>query len=151
MNTSQTTSRWLMRLGILLFFLALLTGLLLAGLSNPRMGSASHVAGMIAGTFLVVLGLILPKLRFSRAITIVVFWLAIYGSYVAWATRLAAAVWGAGSSLMPISGLGKTGTPFQEGIIMFGAMSLALVMIVMCILVFWGLRGTDESRSKDAS
>ena len=150
-RTEQTTSRWLMRLGVLLFFLGLLTGLFTPGLSNPRMGSSSHVVAMMGGTFLVVLGLILPKLRFSRVTMIVMFWLAIYGTYVGWATRLVAAAWGAGGAMMPVTGLGKTGTPLQEGIVKFGAISLVPVLLLMCLIVLWGLRGADEPKLKEAS
>ena len=153
MNESRAkqTARWLLRLGMILFLVALLTGLLTPGLKNPRMASSSHVVGLIGGTFLVALGLILPKLRLSWALTVVMFWLAVYGVYIGWATRLAAAAWGAGGSMMPIAGMGMRGTPLQEGLVMFGAMSLIPVLLAMSVIILWGLRGTDAPPGQGAS
>jgi len=147
-RTRQTASRWLLRLGMVLFFVALLTGLLIPGLKNPRMGSSSHVVGLIGGTFLVVVGFLQPKLRLSPAPTIVVFWLAVYGAYVGWATRLAAAVWGAGGSMFPVTGNGLRGTPLQEGLVTFGALSLVPVLLIMSLMILWGLRGAETPQGQ---
>lgn len=64
--TRQITSRRLMRLGVILFILGLLTGLAIPMLTNPRMGLSSHLEGVMNGTFLLVLDLICNKLRLSR-------------------------------------------------------------------------------------
>lgn len=145
--TEQTTSRRLIRLGILLFFLGLLSGLVVPMLSNPRMGLSSHLEGVMNGSFLVILGLIWSKLRLSRMTMITTFRLAIYGAYVNWATTLAGAAWGAGNSMMPIAGMGHRGSPLQEGIINFGLVSFAIAILLTCVIVLWGLRGADEPKS----
>lgn len=147
--TEQISSRRLMRLGVLLFFLGLLSGLAVPMLSNPRMGLSSHLEGVMNGTFLVILGLIWSKLRLSRMTMLITFWLAIYGTYVNWATTLAAAAWGAGHSMMPITGMGHKGSPLEEGIINFGLVSLTLAMLLTCVIVLWGLRGADEPKSTE--
>jgi hypothetical protein len=134
---------------MLLFFLGLLNGLVVPMVSNPRMGLSSHLEGIMNGFFLVILGLIWSKLRLSRMTMLITFWLAIYGTYVNWATVLAAAAWGAGSSLMPIAGMGHEGSPLQEGIIKFGLVSITLAILLTCVIVLWGLRGADEPKSKD--
>ena len=54
--------RRLLRQGFLLFFLALLTGLVAYQLTNPRMGVAAHVEGVVNGLFLMVLGLAWQRL-----------------------------------------------------------------------------------------
>jgi hydroxylaminobenzene mutase len=149
--TEKTTSRWLIRLGVLLFFLGLLTGLFTPNLSNPRMGLTSHVIGLMSGTFLVILGLIWSKLRLSRTTMVITFWLAIYSTYASWAIRLAAAAWGAGGSILPMASLGHKGSPLQEGIIKIGILLLVPAMLLTCIIVLWGLRGVDESKSKGTS
>jgi hydroxylaminobenzene mutase len=113
------------------------------------MGLSSHLEGVMNGTFLVILGLIWSKLRLSRMTMLITFWLAIYGTYVNWATTLAAAAWGAGNSMMPIAGMGHKGSPLQEGIINFGLVSLALAMLLTCVIVLWGLRGADEPKSTE--
>jgi len=136
--------RRLIRCGILLFLLGLLTGLIVPALANPRMGLSSHLEGVMNGIFLVVLGLVWPRLRLSRAAQAIAFWLSVYGTFVNWAATLAAAAWGAGAPMMPIAGLGHEGTRVQEGIIAFGLVSLALAMIATSCIVLWGLRGADN-------
>jgi hydroxylaminobenzene mutase len=144
--TQQTTSRRLIRYGVLLLLLGLLSGLVVPMLSNPRMGLSGHLEGVMNGTLLVVLGLMWSRLRLSPMTMLVTFWLAIYGTYVNWATTLVAAAWGAGESMMPIAAMGHRGSPLQEGIIRFGLVSLAVAMLVTCVVVLWGLRGADERR-----
>jgi (hydroxyamino)benzene mutase len=149
--TEQTRSRQLIRLGVLLFFLGLIVGLIVPMLANPRMGLSSHLEGVMNGTFLVMLGLIWPRLRLSRLSLTITFWLAMYGTYINWATTLAAAALGAGQSMMPIAAAGHKGTPLQETIINFSLSSLALAMLMTCVIVLWGLRGTDEPISTEST
>jgi hydroxylaminobenzene mutase len=143
-HTGQKAGRRLIRYGILLFFLGLLAGLIVPMLANPRLGLSSHLEGVMNGTFLVVMGLIWPRLRLSRSTLTITFWLSMYGTYINWATTLAAAALGAGQSMMPIAAAGFMGTPPQETIIKFGLSSFALAMLITCVIVLWGLRGTDE-------
>jgi len=145
------TGRRLLRLGVLLFLLGLLTGLVVPMLANPRMGLSSHLEGVMNGIFLVVLGLLWPRLRLSRSASMIALCLALYGTYVNWATTLVAAAWGAGAPMMPIAGLDHQGTRLQEGVIAFGLVSLALAMIATCAVVLWGLRGADEPVSAESS
>ena len=49
----QTT---LFALGLILFLLGLITGLLVPVLKNPRMGLAGHLGGMTNGPFLIIAG-----------------------------------------------------------------------------------------------
>lgn len=140
----RNNGRYLIRYGILLFFLGLLTGLLVPMLTNPRMGLSSHLEGIMNGFFLVLLGLIWPRLRLSPSALNITFWLALYGTYVNWATVLIAAAWGAGGSMMPMAALGHKGSPIQEGIINFGLVSLSLTMLIICVIILWGLRGADD-------
>ena len=138
-------SRRLIRSGVLLFLLGLVTGLLVQMLANPRMALASHLEGVMSGMFLIILGLVWPKLRLGRSVLRAAYWLAIYGAFVNWATTLIAAAWAAGGSMMPMASLGQKGTPVQELIIAFGAVSLALAFLASCFLVLWGLRGEGET------
>jgi (hydroxyamino)benzene mutase len=151
-NSSQiqlVTARRLLRSGVLLVLLGLVTGLVVPVVSNPRMGLSSHLEGVMNGTFLVVLGLLWPKLRLSDRSLVTTFWLAIYSTYLNWATTLAAAVWGAGGSRMPIAAFGRKGTPLQETLVSLGLVSLAVGMLATCMIVLWGLRGADPNTSND--
>lgn len=123
----------LLQFGIFLFLLGLLTGLVVPQLTNPRMGLASHLEGIMNGMFLVLLGLLWPKIRLSQR------WLAIYGTFANWAATLIAADWGAGA-LMPLAAVGHQGTPSQEAVIDFLLWTLSMAMIAVSTLVLWGLR-----------
>ena len=48
----------LVRLGLILFLLGLITGLLIPVLENPRMGLSSHLEGTLNGMLLILFGLI---------------------------------------------------------------------------------------------
>ncbi len=126
--------------GILLFLFGLLTGFLIPALQNPRMGLSSHLEGTMNGMLLVLFGLIWPKLNLSDKTLRWGFVLALYGTFVNWGTTLLAAVWGAGSEMMPISGAGMTGTPFQEILIKFGLISLSVSIVAVSVLILLGLR-----------
>ncbi len=131
----------LLRLGVILFLLGLLTGFAVPMFVNPRMGLSSHLEGVINGIFLIALGLIWPKLRLGRGLQVAAFVLAVYGAFVNWGTTLLAGVWGAGETMMPLAGEGHEGTSGQELLISFGLLSLSLAMIVVSVIVLYGLRG----------
>ena len=95
----EKAGRRLLQLGMFLFLLGLLTGLVVPQLTNPRMGLASHLEGILNGIFLVLLGLLWPKIRLSHRWLTITFWLAIYGTFANWAATLIAADWGAGASM----------------------------------------------------
>jgi hydroxylaminobenzene mutase len=129
----------LLRLGVLLFLLGLLTGFVVPALANPRMGLSSHLEGLLNGIFLVLLGLVWPRLDLRRPLLVATFWAALYGAFANWAATLLAAVWGAGRS-MPISASGRAGTVAQERVLDFLLVSLSIAMVAVCCLVLWGLR-----------
>ena len=131
-------------LGVLLFFLGLIVGLIVPALANPRMGLSSHLEGVLNGMFLLVLGLIWPRLRLGPAAAATTYWLAIYGTFANWAATLLAAAWGAGRA-MPLAAGAQQGTPTQEAVIMGLLVSLSLAVIAVCGLVLWGLRRFDLS------
>jgi hydroxylaminobenzene mutase len=128
----------LLQLGIFLFLIGLLTGFVSPKLANPRMGLSSHLEGILNGFFLMLLGLLWPKLSLSQFWLALAFWLAIYGTFANWAATLLAAIWGAGAS-MPIAAVGHQGTPRQEIIIIFLLYTLSAAMVVVSVLVLWGL------------
>ena len=137
-------SHRLLQLGVLLFLFGLLTGFAIPMLENPRMGLSSHLEGVLNGIFLVVLGLLWPRLRLGRAASASAFWLALFGTFANWAATLLAAAWGAGRT-MPIAAGSHQGTAAQETLIMVLLFSLSAAMVAECGLVLWGLRGTPEA------
>jgi len=131
---------WLIRLGIILFLFGLLTGFIIPLMSNPRMGLSSHLEAILNGMFLMILGLIWPRLYLSDRLLILGFGLSVYASFVNWLTTFLAAVWGAGAIMMPIAGQQMQGKSWQELLIQFGLISLSLSVVTACGIVLWGLR-----------
>ncbi len=143
MDTEDGSSRQgqrLLQLGILLFLFALLVGLVVPTFAVPRLGLSTHLLGIMQGIFLMVMGLLWPRLRVTRAASRIGFLLAVYGCFAAWLANLSAAIWGAGSSMMPIAAGPAHGTSFQEGIIAIALRSAAVSLIAVSLLILWGLR-----------
>jgi (hydroxyamino)benzene mutase len=131
----------LLRWGIVLFLLGLLTGFLLGVVPNPRVALSSHLEGVMNGTVLMVLGLLWTRLRLGDKTLRAGFWLALFGTYVNWGTTLIAAFLGAGEKMMPIASKGHLGTDAQELLIAVGLISLSVAMVAVSVIVLYGLRG----------
>lgn len=93
--------------GMFLFLLGLLTGLVEQQFSNPRMGLAAHLEGVMNGIFLVALGAVWMEVRLSPRLKAGAYWSTLYGTYVNWAITTLAAGFGA-ASLSPITGAGHS-------------------------------------------
>lgn len=135
------TARLLLRLGVLLFLLGLVMGFAVPTLANPRMALSSHLEGVMNGLFLIVLGLLWPRLDLSPGWLRATFWLALFGTYANLVATFLAAAWGAGAEMMPIAARGQAGTAAQEGVIRAILMTLSVAILAACVLVFVGLLG----------
>lgn len=129
----------LLKLGILLFLFGLFTGFALPKFTNPRMGLSSHLEGVLNGIFLIALGLLWQRLNLSDTLLLIIFWLAVYGTFANWLATLLAAIWGAGS-MMPIAANGYQTSAGRENIVRFLLVTVGLTMASTCILVFIGLQ-----------
>ena len=139
----------LLQAGILLFLLALFVGLAVPRFAVPRLGLSAHLLGIMQGTFLMVSGLLWPRLRLTRSLSGLACGLAIYGCLAPWTANVCGAVWGAGGSMMPIAAGQARGSLIQEGAIRIGLMTGAASLIVAMMMILWGLRTPppDESSS----
>lgn len=133
------SNRRLMWLGMFLFLLGLITGFLETQFTNPRMGLAAHLEGVMNGTFLVALGAIWTQVKLSPVPKGVAYWASLYGTYANWGVTTLAAIFGTGA-LSPITASGRSARPWQESLITFGFMSVGLGIIFATILILWGLR-----------
>jgi (hydroxyamino)benzene mutase len=141
----ELAGRQLLRFGVVLFLLGLLTGLAVPATANPRMALASHVEGLMNGMFLLLLGLLWPKLVLSpRALTLA-FWFMVYGAYANWFATILAAILPAGAALMPLAGQGHSGSAAEEAVVKVLLVSLSILMIAGCGIVLVGLRRPAES------
>lgn len=134
---SKQYAEWLIFLGFLLFLLGLLLGFLVPLMTNPRMGLSAHLEGIMNGMFMIILGLIWSKLTLSDKWLSATYWLTIYGSFANVVAVSIGAFTGAGK-MMPLAG-GKEGSMIVEGIISFLLISLAIAMVLICVLVLSGL------------
>lgn len=148
MNTGLC--QWMLRAGALLFLLGLLGGFTLPLMENPRMGLSSHLEGVINGIFLLLLGLVWPRLQLGRLQQLLMFGFAIYGAFSNWLITLLAGFWGAGAGMMPLAAGGYEGAAWQEALIQFGLLSLSLGMLVASTLLLWGLRGAGIAPDRES-
>lgn len=139
--TSQLSPRGrrLVLLGMMLFMIGLLTGLVSATFQNPRMGLSAHLEGLMNGILLALLGLFWHHLALGARASLIAFWLIVYAAYANWLGVLLGGIWGAGASMMPIAANGLMGTPLQENIIAFLLLSLTAAMIAGVAMIIWGL------------
>lgn len=129
--------------GMFLFLLGLLTGLIEQQLSNPRMGLAAHLEGVMNGTFLIAVGAIWAEINLSPKLKTTAYWSLLYGTYANWFVTLFAAVFGT-NALTPITSAGHHGQPWQEMIVMLGYTSVGIVMVAAVILILCGLRRSSS-------
>ena len=134
----------LLQVGSLLFLLALLVGLAVPRFAAPRLALSTHLLGIMQGTFLIVLGLLWPKLKLSGAQSGAGFVLVIYGSIAAWLANLLGAIWGAGNSMLPLAAGIAHGSDLQELAIRALLRSAGVSLIAATALLVWGLRAVDE-------
>ena len=146
-NFQSKLSHKLVRYGITLFFLGLLTGFVIPVMRNPRMGLASHLEAVMNGMFLILLGLLWHTLRLSVGALKWGYSLSLFGTYTNWFTNLLAAIWGAGADMLPIAGGGYQGVAGQEVLIKVGLVSLSFAMTAVCIIVLWGLKTSTSENS----
>lgn len=125
--------------GLFLFVLGLLTGFVVQEFTNPRMGLAAHLEGVMNGIFLIALGAVWTDVRLAARLQAVACWGLLYATYANWAVTTFAAVSGT-SALTPLAASGRSARPWQEGVAAFGFTSVAVVLVAACALVLFGLR-----------
>ena len=135
----ESRHRQLLRAGILLFLLALFTGMIFPQLKNPRMGLSAHLVGLIGGVFLVAVGSVWREITLSKRLAAIAFGCAIFGAYANLVTTFLAAAF-ATNRLTPLAGSGHPAAPLQENIVTTGLVLASAAMVTCCILLLWGLR-----------
>ncbi|MFN3667368.1 MAG: hypothetical protein ACK4S0_14480 [Sediminibacterium sp.] len=126
--------------GMVLFFLGLITGLLLPAMTNQRMGLSAHLEGILNGLFLMLLGLIWPKVKCPPRVLNLIYILVLYAGFANFAAVLLAGFTGAGK-MMPIAG-GAEGAPTLELVISFFLVSLTIAILAAAVLLLYGLYQT---------
>lgn len=141
---SDSIARRYVAAGVVLFLLGLLTGFVIPQFTNPRMGLASHLEGVMNGTFLIALGAAWGRVKLAPMLERLSFWLILYGSFANWLFVSLAAILGT-SGMTPIAGAGFTGAPLHEQVVSLGLVSVALAMVVGVAIVVYGLLGKGRA------
>src|SRR5512141_1159703 len=139
----MTRGRRLLWHGMLLFLLGLATGLVSQKFTNPRMGLAAHLEGLMNGTFLLALGSAWDRVDLSRRNASIAFGTALYGAYVNWFTTTIAAIFGT-AAMTPLASGTHHGQSWQEALVGFGFVSVALAMLVSSVLLLLGFKSTPR-------
>lgn len=136
-TTLNKQGNTLIFLGLLLFLLALIIGLFVQNMTNPRMALSAHLEGIMNGMFLMILGLVWRRLILSKTLFKTTYLLVIYGTFANLTANMIAAFTGFGK-MLPMAG-GKEGAGIAEDVISFLLISLGLSMIAVCIIVLTGV------------
>ena len=129
----------LLKLGLTLFVLGLLTGFAIPVLKNPRMGLTSHLEGVLNGMFLALLGLLWPHVHLAHAWGVTAIVLIVYSAFANWLGTLLAAAWGAGRRLAPIAAGDYEASKVKEAAFGFLVVSLSVAVVSGVVMVIVGL------------
>lgn len=133
----------MLQIGIALFVFSALEGFVLPSLPVPRLGLSVHTLSALQGVMLLGLGLLWPKLHLAAITSRIAFWTYIYSSFATLVPYVMAAIWGAGSSTIPLAAGGAQGSAFQEAMIKVVLYSAAPTFFIAMALILWGLRIVD--------
>lgn len=127
--------------GLALFMLGLLNGLAIPRMRSPRLGLSAHLTGVQAGTFLIAVGAMWPRLSLSQAWSDMLangLWVSML---LIWVSLVLAGVFGAGQGLA-IAGQGMTTTPVRQRLVsvLLIAGSLGGLVAVAAMLALWRWR-----------
>src|SRR5262249_13661998 len=103
--------------------------------ASPIVGRSVPLSALL-GLILVAFGLLWPRLRLGTAPSRIAFWFLVYSGLAITAAFFLAATWGAGQSIMPLSGA-PLGPAVQEAAITAVSYSSAPTGIVAFALILW--------------
>jgi len=145
MNRERQSHR-LIQIGASLFLFALLLGIAVPAFAVPRLGLSSHLLAITQGLYLMVAGLVWPRLTLTERRLDVTFAFLVMGCLLALIANLLAATWGAGNSLLPIAAGAARGSWGREMIIMVTLRLGGGMLILGSVLFLVGLRGGSALR-----
>jgi len=130
--------RSLLRLGLILFVLGLLTGLVVQQMANPRAGVAAHLEGVMNGMFLMLAGLAWKELDLSRSGGRPIYVLLVFGTFANWATTTVTGILGT-SKATPIAGAGHGAGLLAENAVLGMLVLVSLAMLAASIAMIYRL------------
>ena len=152
MNGSNMLSRQghrMLQIGTGLFVFSGWEGFVIHSLPVPSLGRSVHTLGAEQGIITLVLGLLWPRLNLRTSASRIAFWTFLYSSFATLIPFVLAALWGAGTSTIPLAAGTAHGSALQEAIIKVILCSAALPFFISMGLILWGLRVAGD-QAKDA-
>ncbi|MGV8920509.1 MAG: hydrogenase [Pseudomonas sp.] len=128
--------------GMFLFILGLCIGLVEQQFSNPRMGLAAHLEGVMNGILLLAIGAVWMEVHLSPRNKALAYWAVLYGTYANLVVTTLAAILGT-AAMSPFTGAGRTAGYWQENLVTLGFVTVGVAMMVAALLILWGLRQTS--------
>ena len=130
--------RNLVKHGLILIFLSLLTGLIIPATEAPRLALSAHTIAMISGVLLLALSAVWNRVVLSKGQEALAYWSWIYSSYANWFAILFGAVAGTGR-LTPLASRGVEAHDSAEVFVAFLLISLSASALLAAGLSIWGL------------
>lgn len=130
----------MLQIGIALFVFSGLEGFVIHSVPVPSLGRSVHTLSAEQGIITLVLGLLWPRLNLNVVTSRIAFWTFLYSSFATLIPFVIAAIWGAGSTTIPLAAGTAHGNAFQEAIIKIVLYSAALPFFISMGLILWGLR-----------
>lgn len=138
--------RLIIRQGFVLILLALLGGVLVQFMVNPRMGVGAHTLGILGGMILILIGLTKPLFLLDRRLWFALHACWFFTAYANWAATMLAGLTGS-SYLTPIAGAGITGSYLAETIVFVVYIALGVTSVVGTAIAVYGLLGRGRKGS----
>jgi hydroxylaminobenzene mutase len=142
----------LIQIGVALFLFTSFEGFAVPYFAVPNLGRSVHTLSGFTGVLLIALGIVWPRLTLDTGAARIAFAFLIYSAFATIAGFVLAALWGAGSSIIPLAAGSARGTPLQESLINVVMYSAAPTGITAFALILFGLRIVpwERGRSKRA-
>jgi hypothetical protein len=138
-----TVDRRLVAHAAVMTLLGLLSGFTPAFAKSPTVALETHTIGVLQGAMLFGLAAVWPSLGSGWAVRVARY-CALVGLYANWIGAQLAALWSAkGMFIVSGASMPAGAAPWMEAVVAV-LLNLSLLVIVMCLLILWALRGKPD-------
>lgn len=128
----------LIRWGVGLLFLSIVSGFVLPLVSDPVLGLGGHIQGLLNAFMIILVGLIWSRLELGYWSSMIVYWFLIIPGFVTLIVMVACTLMNIGGTAFPIVGEGHVGTELQERIVRMIMDVMVAMTTIMSVLVLRG-------------
>lgn len=124
----------LIKWGTVLLALSVLTGFAIPLVSDPVLGLATHIQGLLNAFMLLLVGLIWSRLEIGYLGSVTAYWGLILGAYLTLAVQFACTLLRIGGTVFPLAGGTHIGTPLEEELVK-RSIQFAAVVTTLAVLI----------------